>query len=83
MCPSLELGFWLTHLCKEVNSPRVIQPGRQHEQQVVDEQGFVIQIELQGFVVELHIGNLQVGGQSQGQPCVLSPTTASDTAHSF
>lgn len=55
-CPSL--GFWLTHLCKEADSPGVVQPGRQHDQQVVHEQGFVIQIELQGFVIELHIGNL-------------------------
>lgn len=62
----------MTHFGKEGDSPSVVQPGCQHKQQVVDEQRFVIQIELQGFVVELHVGNLQVGGAAPGSAVLSS-----------
>lgn len=47
----------------------MVQPGCKHKQQVIYEQRFVIQIELQGFIVELHISNLQVREELRVSPC--------------
>ena len=43
---------------EEGDAARVIESWRQDDQQIVDEQRLVVEVELQGLVVELNVGDL-------------------------
>ena len=61
----------------------MVQPGRQHKPQVVDEQRSVIHMELQGFTAEFHIGNLQVGAELRVSSCPSSAPLACLRCHTL
>ena len=50
------------YLAEVVDGARVVQPGRQHNEQVVEAQGLELQVELSGFVVQLNVGHLPQTG---------------------
>ena len=55
---------WTWHLAEVVDGSRVVQPGRQDDEQVVEAQGLELQVELSRFVVQLNIGHLPQTGQA-------------------
>ena len=44
---------------EEVDGPRVIHPGRQHQQQVVEQHGLEVQVKLYRLVIQLDVGHLR------------------------
>ena len=52
------------YLAEVVDGSRVVQPGRQDDEQVVEAQGLELQVELSRFVVQLNIGHLPQTGQA-------------------
>lgn len=57
--PAYNSTVCATHLDEIVDSSCVVQPGGQNQEQVIQQHGFEIQVELNGFVVELYICNLK------------------------
>lgn len=47
-----------TDLEEEVDGSRVVEAGRKNHQQVVQQHGSEVQVELNGFVVQLNVGHL-------------------------
>lgn len=43
---------------EEGHTTGVIKTGSEHNEQIVDEQGLVVQVELESFVVELYVSHL-------------------------
>lgn len=46
------------YLAKEVDGTGVVKSGRKHHQQVIQEQWFKLQVKLDRFVIQLHVGHL-------------------------
>ena len=44
---------------EEVDGSGVVHPGRQHQQQVVEQHGLVVQVELYRLVIQLDVGHLE------------------------
>ena len=51
------------YLHEEVDGPGVVQPGGEHHHEVVEQHGLEVQVELDGFVVQLNVGHLGRHGQ--------------------
>lgn len=52
-------GTRVLDLAEEGDSTRVVQPGGQDDEQVVQQQRFELQVEVNGLVVQLHVGHLR------------------------
>lgn len=60
---SLKDGLHGHYLTEEGDSTSMIQPGRQHHQKVVEQQGFKLQIKMDCFIIQLHISHLREGNK--------------------
>ena len=50
--------FLLSYLGEEADGPGVVHAGREDEEEVVQHHGLVVQVELDGLVVQLDVGHL-------------------------
>lgn len=56
--PSSHQDKKFTDFEEEVDGSRVVEAGRENHQQVVQQHGSEVQVELNGFVVQLNVGHL-------------------------